>query len=120
MSKQITSWIMSIALVLSSSTYAATSSSYYVCGGSDTTVLAFFNGVNTTPAEARDNLKELQVISGSVTSNGKPIEYSVMYNYTNGLEDFAETFEQRFKEEILLRDRWELFFQMLDDQGSCW
>lgn len=119
MSKQITSWIISAALLFSSCVYADTVPANSICRAGNT-VVAFFNGVNTTPAEARDNLKELQVISGKVTPNGDPIEYSVMYNYTNGLEDFAETFEQRFKEEVLLKDRWELFFQMLDDQGSWW
>lgn len=119
MSKQITSWIISATLLFSSCVYADTVPANSICRAGNT-VVAFFNGVNTTPAEARDNLKELQVISGKVTPNGDPIEYSVMYNYTNGLEDFAETFEQRFKEEILLKDRWELFFQMLDDQGSWW
>ncbi|MBF7691544.1 hypothetical protein I2F30_12485, partial [Acinetobacter sp. SCC474] len=119
MSKQITSWIISATLLFSSCVYADTVPANSICRAGNT-VVAFFNGVNTTPAEARDNLKELQVISGKVTPNGDPIEYSVMYNYTNGLEDFAETFEQRFKEEVLLKDRWELFFQMLDDKGNWW
>jgi hypothetical protein len=120
MSKRIISWILSTALILSSSVYAENIAPENNICRSKNTVVAFFNGVRTTNQEARDDLKQLESINGKVAPNGDPIEYSVMYNYTNGLEDFAETFEQRFKEEVLLKDRWELFFQMLDDKGSWW
>lgn len=123
MSNRITSWILSIALFFSSSVYAINFDSIApennICQRSNT-IFAFFNGVMTSKKLALDNLAKLQVINGNSAPNGDQIEYELMYNYSNGLEDFAETFEQRFKEEVLLKDRWELFFQTLNDQGSWW
>ncbi|MBF7691687.1 hypothetical protein [Acinetobacter pollinis] len=123
MSKRITSWILSVALFFSSSVYAINFDSIApennICQRSNT-IFAFFNGVMTSKKLALDNLAKLQVINGNSAPNGDQIEYELMYNYSNGLEDFAETFEQRFKEEVLLKDRWELFFQTLNDQGSWW
>lgn len=123
MSNRITSWIISAALFFSSSVYAINFDSIApennICQRSNT-VFAFFNGVMTSKKLALDNLAKLKFINKSVAPNGDQIEYELMYNYSNGLEDFAETFEQRFKEEVLLKDRWELFFQTLNDQGSWW
>jgi len=57
---------------------------------------------------------------GNTSPDGGKIDYDLMYNHTNGFQDFVETFEQRFQEQHELKDHWELFFQVLKDQGSWW
>lgn len=88
-------------------------------------VFAFFNGVQTTDLQAEDALKKMKILYGeSVPSsiNGQKIQYELMYNYTQGFEDFVETFDQRLKEHIKLNDdehmRYELFFQAVKGNGS--
>lgn len=81
----------------------------------------FFNGVNTTPAGATAALEEFRKIHGTTSPAGDPIRYEKLYNYSNGFEDFVETFEQRLLEqEGLLGGRFELFFEALNGNGSWW
>ena len=74
----------------------------------------------TTHDLALDNLTVLRATHGNTSPDGGKIDYDLMYNHTNGFQDFVETFEQRFQEQHELKDRWELFFQVLKDQGSWW
>lgn len=84
-------------------------------------VVAFFNGVNTTPSGANRAKEELKRIHGKRSSAGDVIQYEVLYNYTNGFEDFVETFEQRLLEqEQILEGRYELFFEALRGDGAWW
>lgn len=81
----------------------------------------FFNGVNTTGAVAERAKQELKYIHGSTTTSGDKIKYEVLYNYSDGFEDFVETFEQRLLEhEGILDGRYELFLDALNGQGSWW
>lgn len=83
-------------------------------------VFAFFNGVLTTLDEADYDKMALRKIYGN-SYRGEGIRYEVMYNYTAGMEDFVEVFEQRLKEhEGLLEGRFELFFEALHGDGSWW
>lgn len=80
--------------------------------------LAFFNGVQTTKVQAEVAKQELKRIHGDESAHGEQIKYEVMYNYSNGFEDFVETFEQRLQEqEGLLEGRFELFFEALQGGG---
>lgn len=88
------------------------------CNNSGDTVLAFFNGVNNTVQDADINLWEINRHIGNTTQNGSNIQYEKLYNYTNGFEDFVETFEQRLKEQQALAGRYELFFPILTGQGT--
>lgn len=82
---------------------------------------AFFNGVQNTQAQAQATLNELADIHGEVSANGDTITYEVLYNYTEGLDDFVEVFDQRLREqEGLLQDRFELFFTTLTGDGPWW
>ncbi|WP_220271704.1 hypothetical protein [Shewanella morhuae] len=64
---------------------------------------------------------ELKYIHGNTSSSGDKIKYEVLYNYSNGFEDFVETFEQRLLEhEGILEGRYELFLDALNGQGSWW
>ena len=84
-------------------------------------VFGFFNGVNTSHKEAEKALGKLIKTFGERTSDGEKIKYELFYNYTNGFEDFVETFEQRLKEQgAILENRFELFFQVLHKKGSWW
>ena len=77
-------------------------------------VFAFFNGVQTTKPQAEIAKQELKRIHGETSAQGDAIRYEVLYNYSNGFEDFVETFEQRLREqEGLLEGRFELFFEAL-------
>jgi hypothetical protein len=81
----------------------------------------FFNGVNTTPAGANAAVEEFKRLHGSENSSGEKIKYEYFYNYSNGFEDFVETFEQRLLEQDgLLEGRFELFFQALTGDGPWW
>lgn len=91
-----------------------------LCVNKDVT-LFFFNGVNTTPAKASAALQEIKRIHGPETEAGEKIGYDYLYNYSNGFEDFVETFEQRLHEQSELLDgRYELFFQALNGDGPWW
>jgi hypothetical protein len=61
-------------------------------------VFAFMNGVQTTYEEAIKSKAEFQRLFGDTSPAGDPINYEVLYNYSNGFEDFVETFEQRLHE----------------------
>ena len=69
-----------------------------ICRNTDV-VVAFFNGVNTTPSGANRAKEELKRIHGEKSVTGDSIQYEVFYNYTDGFEDFVETFEQRLLEQ---------------------
>lgn len=82
---------------------------------------AFLNGVQTTESQANRALQELKRIHGQTAPGGDQIKYETLYNYSNGFEDFVETFEQRLQEqEGLLAGRYELFFEALNGGGSWW
>lgn len=102
------------------SAYAQNSSQYEICR--DTGVaFVFFNGVQTTPEEADIAKEEFRRIHGEKSSSGDEIKYEVLYNYSNGFEDFVETFEQRLHEQDgLLGGRFELFFEALKGDGPWW
>jgi hypothetical protein len=77
-------------------------------------VIAFFNGVLTSRKDAQKTLNELEAIHGDTDANGWTIQYEVMYNRTNGFEDFVETFKQRMNAQNgILAGRFELFFLTL-------
>ena len=81
----------------------------------------FFNGVQTTPEEADTAKEELRRLYGDRSAQGDLIRYEVLYNYSNGFEDFVETFEQRLLEQDrLLEGRFELFFEALRGDGPWW
>jgi hypothetical protein len=84
-------------------------------------VFVFFNGVRNTPLDAQAALEEFKRLHGLTTPAGEPIRYEYLYNYSNGFEDFVETFEQRLREqEGLLEGRFELFFEALHGDGPWW
>jgi hypothetical protein len=84
-------------------------------------VFVFFNGVRTTSLQAFVALKEFERLHGNISPSGDNIRYEYFYNYSDGFEDFVETFEQRLSEqEGLLEGRFELFFQALAGNGSWW
>ncbi len=81
----------------------------------------FFNGVRTTIEDANIAIQEFKIIHGTTSPTGEKILYEYMYNYTNGFEDFVETFEQRLLEQDgLLEGRFELFFESLNGDGPWW
>ena len=78
-------------------------------------IFAFFNGVQTTKAQAEVAKQEFKHLHGDQSASGDRISYEVMYNYSNGFEDFVETFEQRLLEqEGLLEGR----FDVVDQTGT--
>ncbi|MCM0612978.1 hypothetical protein KFJ24_10895 [Marinobacter sediminum] len=84
-------------------------------------IFAFFNGVQTTIGEASRAMNEFRRIHGDERADGENIRYEVMYNYTNGLEDFVETFEQRvLEQEQVLQDRFELALEIINGGGAWW
>lgn len=81
----------------------------------------FFNGVQTSHAQANAAAEEFKKLHGPETPDGDKIGYDYFYNYSNGFEDFVETFEQRLLEqEELLEGRFELFFEALTGDGPWW
>ncbi len=100
--------------------HAQTALDTNLCRNTDV-AFAFFNGVQTTKPQAEIAKHELKRIHGQQSTQGDAIRYEVMYNYSNGFEDFVETFEQRLQEqEGLLEGRFELFFEALQGGGSWW
>lgn len=84
-------------------------------------VFGFFNGVRTTESQAKVGLFAFEEIHGSIAPSGEGIRYELFYNYSNGFEDFVETFAQRLQEqESLLDGRFELFFESLNGGGPWW
>ena len=85
------------------------------------TVFGFFNGVQTRWEDAYIAKRYLKATFGNRTEADEKIKYELFYNYTNGFEDFVETFEQRLKEQdAILENKFELFFQVLNKKGSWW
>jgi len=88
-----------------------------------TVVFGFFNGVQTTIADANRSMEEMKAIYGDSAVND-PMIYDLFYNDTNGMADFVEVFEQRLQEHgQLLAGRFELFFGTLrdsNDEHSWW
>lgn len=92
------------------------------CPGAGT-VLAFFNGVLTSEPVAADDIKYLKKIHGEVDGTGQQLQYELMYNHTNGFDDFVETFQQRWNEQnLILSGHFEMFFQTLggSSNGTLW
>jgi hypothetical protein len=84
-------------------------------------VVAFLNGVLTTPMGANNGLEAFQAIHSNTSPNGDQIKYELLYNQTNGFSDFVETFDQRLQEQDrLLEGRYELFFEALTGEGPWW
>ena len=84
-------------------------------------IFAFFNGVQTTIGEANRALNEFRRIHGNERADGENIRYEVMYNYTDGLDDFVETFEQRvLEQEQILDGRYELALEIINGGGKWW
>lgn len=84
-------------------------------------VFGFFNGVQTTRAQAGFARDEFKRLHGTSTPTGESIQYEVFYNYSKKFEDFVETFEQRLLEQDgLLEGRFELFQEAGSGGGPWW
>ena len=67
----------------------------------------FFNGVQTTLFKAQFAKDEFERLHGTTNQAGETIDYETFYNYSNGFEDFVETFEQLlFEQNGLLAGRF--------------
>lgn len=117
MNKKILSSTLVLCMGISNVAYAAEGSPN-LCDKSDL-VYAYFNGVLTTEVEAKRVLSLMQSKYGTTTALGDEVAYELMYNETQGMLDFIETFHQRFSEETL-GDRWELFTQVISNRQSSW
>lgn len=93
-----------------------------VCSPANPVVFAYFNGVLITEKMALDVLdKKMSKLYGTTSPAGQPIQYELLYNYSNGFEDFVQTFEQRMKEQDgILAGRFELFFSAIKGGGDWW
>lgn len=113
--------IAALAVLLSSAAPAYAQTSTYFCTPSGI-LFGFFNGVQTTESDAKIKLERLQRLYGTtLPSTGEIIQYKNFYNYSKGLEDFVETFEQRLREQdALLEGRFELFLEAITGEGSWW
>lgn len=121
MNNKIPACFLSAALIFSSSLHAfEIPEENNACRINGDTIFAYYNGVMSSHDSALDNLALLRDIHGVITSDGGVIDYDLMFNHTKGYQDFIEIFEQRFKEQPELRDRWEFFSQVLNDHGSWW
>ncbi len=114
------SFALCVALAFPLPALSQTSPAENLCSAE--VALFFFNGVQTTPDGADVALAELRRLHGTrATSTGDRIRYEKLYNYSNGFEDFVETFEQRLLEQDrLLEGRYELFFEALRGDGPWW
>ncbi len=119
--KFVVSALAGCTLCLSSlSTFAQTVVATDICRATGV-AFVFFNGVQTTPDGADVAMAEFRRVHGTTSPKGDPIRYEKLYNYSNGFEDFVETFEQRLLEqEGLLEGRFELFFEALNGDGPWW
>ncbi|MSQ57540.1 MAG: hypothetical protein EXR35_08545 [Limnohabitans sp.] len=66
-------------------------------------------------------MRTINEVYGNQTSAGEEIKYDILYNRSNGFEDYVETFAQRLKEQDALLDgRFELFLNhsMVVDLGG--
>lgn len=114
----VCSAVSSLLLLVSfQNAYAQTSTGQSLCASPGFAFL-YFNGVNTTPGEADKNLERLRLLYATSPS-GEKVRFEKLYNYSNGFEDFAETFSQRVEaEEGLLSDRYELFLPTMRGSNS--
>ena len=97
-----------------------TAEEQYFCEESEV-IFAFLNGVQTTVSAANRIKLTFQHKFGKETEAGESIRYEVLYNYSDGFEDFVETFEQRvLDQEEILEGRFELFFESLQGGGNWW
>jgi hypothetical protein len=88
---------LSLALMLNSTpTQAAIPGDIQPCWQGST--MFFLNGVQTTEEEAYKNIDYLKSIYKDRMPDGTPLSYELLYNHTNGLQDFLEVFEQRKQE----------------------
>lgn len=122
MNKKIYLSAISLLMVASSITNA-TDDINDLCNKSDVTI-AYFNGVLTVEKTARKNLNEIEERYSDQSPSGENIKYQVMYNKSQFLSDFVETFYQRFSEETI-GDRWELYTEIIKQQfqnnnGKTW
>lgn len=113
--------LAALAVLMTSTSSAWAQASTNVCTPSGI-VFGFFNGVQTTDAAATTSLQVLKRLYGTtLPSTGETIRYEKFYNYSNGFEDFVETFEQRLREQdALLEGRFELFLEVITGEGSWW
>ncbi|HFU76927.1 MAG TPA: hypothetical protein ENK68_00285 [Epsilonproteobacteria bacterium] len=84
-------------------------------------VFGYFNGVQTTPKEAADALDKIETkfLNTYISTKSEKIEYTLFYNKTEGLADFAETFEQRTKEHSeILADKLENFWRIKNEDTA--
>jgi hypothetical protein len=102
--------------------YAQTSSGINLCLNNGA-VIAFFNGIKNTRREAVKTMVYLKEFYGETAPNGEKISYELLYNDSiNLFEDLMEVFGQRmteleFSARETLRDRYELFFDMINGDG---
>lgn len=119
MNKSLTKLLLILSMMTGSTMISAnTSTENNICSSDAETVVAFFNGVLNTDDDVDISLRELKQQLGQTVSDGTVLRYEKMYNHTNGLEDFVETFEQRLREQEELAGRYELFFQAITGQGT--
>ncbi len=126
MSKGIRAWVAFLCAGVIALSFPATS--FARSPGRDLCLpddlfFGFFNGVQTTRRAAEDHLMSLKLLYGTEAPTGESIRYELLYNYTNGFEDFVETFAQRLQEQDgLLAQRFELFFDAVAGagQGGWW
>lgn len=105
-----------MALIPVSQAVATPSPSACSTGG---VTVGFFNGVLTSQNDATYALVHMRAQFGRQTAQGEAIRYETFYNYTNGIEDFVETFAQRLKEqEGVLDNRFELFNEAVHGKGA--
>ena len=108
MNKSLTKLLLVLSMMTGSTMISAnTSTENNICSSDAETVVAFFNGVLNTDDDVDISLRELKQQLGQTASDGTVLRYEKMYNHTNGLEDFVETFEQRLREQEELAGRYE-------------
>jgi hypothetical protein len=92
-----------------------------ICNPMNAVVFGYFNGVLTAEDDARKTLLQLRSRYNESSLFAQPIQYELMYNHSNGFEDFVQTFEQRMKEQDgILAGRFELFFSAIKGGGVWW
>lgn len=119
MSNKIATIVLAILFTQQSTFAAEIAPENNICT-TGSTVIAYFNGVLTNSRQADNNKRRMVEVFGKEAPDGTKIQYELMYNQTNGFEDFVETFEQRFKEQKEVAERYELFFQVVRDTGNWW
>lgn len=111
-------WTFIVLCIVSSPSVAETIN---ICEPTKPVVFGYFNGVLTTRDDAKQSLSSLKFRYGTTSPAGQPIQYELLYNHSNGFEDFVQTFEQRMKEQDgILAGRFELFFSAIKGGGDWW